>query len=852
MAGYTGLAAKLLVGTSVLSSVGAGGYYVATSGYQLPTLGAAANRSDENNAAAEVGTGELDAIASAWAQPLPENSAPPSSTDAGALSSSTARTANATIPSADVATPTAMPDDRYGIYPGMQAAVDVAPATSTSQSGASSPPTNSRDRTQLVAQPIETPPPATHHRQADVVPSTASAAIVPGLAAASTVARGQEPSEPADGATIETLSVSDTTPAAEDSNQAADLAEPQPMSVPVDERPLNTAAQRARNAFEDEPPSAQSDPYASPTATSASADPATANPFEAAPASTAAQPNVPDTIEKLPAFSGNDASATDSLPSPVSAESEPTASRIGRPASRSARASFNSAADRFEARPEPISSDPQTPTADNSPGSAFDDTSFANTAGDATMINGTGRPGERALEGPQNASLVIQKVAPAEVQVNKPAKFLIQVRNAGSQAAENVEVRDEVPQGTRLVSTTPSAQAVGNQLVWQIGKLSAGEEQTLEMQLVPHTEGEIGSVATVSYSAQASVKTRCTMPKLAIRMTAPEKVLIGQEQRVKIELANPGTGAATGVMLFENVPENLKHAAGPALEFEIGTLRPGETRTLELVLVAEKAGKVVNTLIARADGNLQVQEQATFEVIAPALAVEVNGPQRRYLERPATYEVSIANPGTAPAYDVQIITKLPKGMRFVRANNMGEYDATSHAVYWSLAELPEGESGTVEVVAMPIETGQQLLEVETRAGQGLSDQAKQQVTVEGLAAIMFELHDLEDPIEVGGETGYEIRVLNEGTKAATNVRVAVGMSPGMQFVSAEGETQYEVQGSTLLFEPLVELAPKANSVFRIKTRGARAGDQRVKVEVMTDDLSEPIRREESTRVFGDE
>ena len=143
-------------------------------------------------------------------------------------------------------------------------------------------------------------------------------------------------------------------------------------------------------------------------------------------------------------------------------------------------------------------------------------------------------------------------------------------------------------------------------------------------------------------------------------------------------------------MLFENVPQNVKHAAGPALEFEIGTLQAGETRELELVLTAEKAGKVVNVLTARADGNLQVQQQVEFEVIAPALTVAVDGPERRYLERPATYEVSVENPGTAPAHDVQIVTKLPKGMQFVRANNMGEYDAATHAVYWSLAELPEG------------------------------------------------------------------------------------------------------------------------------------------------------------------
>jgi uncharacterized repeat protein (TIGR01451 family) len=335
-------------------------------------------------------------------------------------------------------------------------------------------------------------------------------------------------------------------------------------------------------------------------------------------------------------------------------------------------------------------------------------------------------------------------------------------------------------------------------------------------------------------------------------MTAPEKVMIGQEQRVKIEIRNPGTGDASGVMLFENVPQNVRHAAGPALEFEIGTLRAGETRELELSLVAEKAGKVINVLTARAEGNLQVQQQVEFEVIAPALAVTVNGPERRYLERPATYEVNVENPGTAPAHDVQIITKLPKGLRFVRANNMGEYDSASHAVYWSLAELPEGESGKVELVAMPVETGPQTLEVESRASQGLTDQTTQQIVIEGLAAIMFEVRDLEDPIEVGGETGYEIRVVNQGTKAATNVRVAVNLPPGLQVVSAEGETQYAAQGNMLVFEPLGQLAAKADTVYRVRAQGTQAGDQRVTVEVHTDDLGQPIRREESTRVFGDE
>jgi uncharacterized repeat protein (TIGR01451 family) len=402
------------------------------------------------------------------------------------------------------------------------------------------------------------------------------------------------------------------------------------------------------------------------------------------------------------------------------------------------------------------------------------------------------------------------------------------------------------------VSSQPTAQTEGNYVVWQLGKLSPGEDRAVEMQLMPTEEGEVGSVATVSYSAQASVKTKCTEPQLAIRMTAPNKVMIGQQQRVKIELRNPGSGDATGVMLLENVPQGLKHAAGPALEFEIGTLRAGETRELELVLLAEKAGKIVNVLNARADGNLQVQQQVEFEVIAPGLTIDLNGPERRYLERPATYEVSVNNPGTAPAHDVQIVTKLPKGMRFVRANNMGEYDAATHAVYWSLAELPEGESGTVELVAMPVEAGPQTLEVESKTGEGLSDQTQRQILVDGLAAIMFEVRDLEDPIEVGGETGYEIRVVNQGTKAATNLQIAISLPPGLQLVSAEGETQHSEQRGAIVFEPLPQLAAKADTVFRVRAQGIAAGDQRVMVEVNTDDLAQPIRREESTRVFGDE
>ncbi len=117
---------------------------------------------------------------------------------------------------------------------------------------------------------------------------------------------------------------------------------------------------------------------------------------------------------------------------------------------------------------------------------------------------------------------------------------------------------------------------------------------------------------------------------------------------------------------------------------------------------------------------------------------------------------------------------------------------------------------------------------------------------------MFELHDSQDPIEVGGETGYEIRVVNQGTKAATNVHVVVDVPPGLKIISADGEVGHKIQDGRLIFDPVQQLAPKADTVFHIRAQGLQAGDQRVTVEVNTDDIEQPIRREESTRVFGDQ
>ncbi|MBL9090896.1 MAG: DUF11 domain-containing protein [Planctomycetaceae bacterium] len=598
---------------------------------------------------------------------------------------------------------------------------------------------------------------------------------------------------------------------------------PAPPSTPLSKTPL--------------PPP----PNPLPTSASAVAAPfgPTAGDRYAAPAATT--PSIPSSAlppssAYAPASSAPTATATPTASAPIAAP--PPRSFDNPPAARSAPAPF-------AAQPAAADLVRTTPTTETSPPRTFS----MPVAGPA----GTGKPGEQALEGAQTPTIVVEKFAPPEIQIGKPAVFEIVVRNTGNSVANNVEIHDVVPHGTQLTSSTPKAATGTNgQLIWQLGALRPGDEATVQVELMPTTEGEIGSVATVHFAASASARTVCTKPDLAIEVSAPRSVMVGDEVPLKIRVFNPGTGAATGVYLTEVVPSGMEHAAGGELEYEIGDLQPGETRELELALRAVKAGGCTNVIHGKGDGRVAAETKTQFEIVAPALAVDIEGPKRRFLDRQATYTVSLTNPGTAAAREVELATYLPRGMQFVDADNHGEYDQETHSVRWLLEELPPQQRGTVSLTALPVEPGQQLFRVESSADRGISARKEESVLVEGVASIVFQVGDTVDPIEVGGETEYEILVANQGSKEATNVQLTVTLPEGIKAVDAEGPAKYSAAGRQIQFQALPQLPAKSETTFVVRAQCLKPGDHRCLVQLTSDDMKLPVTKEEGTQVFAEE
>jgi len=462
-------------------------------------------------------------------------------------------------------------------------------------------------------------------------------------------------------------------------------------------------------------------------------------------------------------------------------------------------------------------------------------------------------PGPRRLDGLQSPALSLEKFAPQEIQVGKAATFETIVRNTGQVTAQHVVVTDHVPQGTQLVNATPQYQhSPGGAIVWQLGSLDPDEEVVITMELMPQAEGEIGSVAQVSFQTQASVRALCTKPELAVEHTARDSVLIGDEIVFDIRISNPGTGAATGVVLEEDVPPGLTHPMGRRLERPVGTLQPDETRQLELVLKAAEAGALANVIRVRGDGGLFAEHRVQLEVVAPQVQVAVSGPSRRFLERQGAYEITVTNPGTAAATHVELVAELPPGLQFVSADQEGQYDRRDHLVYWTLVELPPQQPSVFRLTALPIETGPQELSVKSEADLGLSHEFQHTTNVEGITEVRFSVSDVQDPIEVGTETTYEIRVTNNGSKTAANVNVAAMLTNGMTPIEGDGPTSVQISGQQIVMDPVDELKPGAEAVYRIRVQGAQPGDHIMRVQLASDDAPNPVTKEEGTLVYSDD
>lgn len=445
----------------------------------------------------------------------------------------------------------------------------------------------------------------------------------------------------------------------------------------------------------------------------------------------------------------------------------------------------------------------------------------------------------------------LQKFGPAAVNVGQRLSYEIVVRNIGTDPVVKIRVEEELPPEARLVDAQPEPEVHGQRLTWLLDRLDPGAERRYKVEVLPDREGDWQSCATLSLAATTCWQTRVTQPKLTLTKTGPESVHLDDPAAFQMVVTNTGTGPATNVVLRDQLPPGLKHPHGDVIEADIGTLAPGESRTVTLDTTAAQVGKHTNEAVVTADGGLKATGQATVLVTQGALHLRKQGPTFRYLGREAEYDVEVHNPGTAPATNVRVVDTLPEGLEFISASDAGVYDPKARQVTWSLGSLGAGERRGLELKLLANKSGDWINRAEVRADHNLQAQAEAPLHVEGVAALMLEVVDLDDPVEVDNETTYEIRVVNQGSSSCMGLQIVASVPAEMTPLDGAGPTTARVQGHQVVFEPLPRLTARADALYRVRVRAKQPGDVRFRVQMTCEQLQGPVLEEESTRIYED-
>jgi uncharacterized repeat protein (TIGR01451 family) len=447
-------------------------------------------------------------------------------------------------------------------------------------------------------------------------------------------------------------------------------------------------------------------------------------------------------------------------------------------------------------------------------------------------------------------------------------EYRLRVENSPAGDAHHVRVRMPVPANSKYKTARPEpiTPAASGELSWDLGTLKASTRRDITLVVEPTGGDDVVCCARVSFEHGECVRTRVAKPALRVRTTGPERLPLGDASPpYAIEVTNAGSADATGVVLTEELPPGLLFSdSTPAtkgdnpLTWNLGTLAPGEKRRVEFKVIAKQNGTHPLKATASAAGLKAVEGNLSRVLVGEAkLSLMMTGPSWRSVGRPATYLLTISNPGSIPATNVQLVDdlfandNLRKNIEYVGASDGGKL--TDRDVRWSLGTLEPGARRTVSLTLRALQGS--LFQGFTNFATVQADHCPQEKafaksTFEIPAGLTLDVEKDADPVPVGKTVMFTFVVRKSGPALAAKVGLSVVLPEGVQYVDARGKSAGTQEGRTVNFAPLAEMVSGDEAVYSVTVRAERAGEVNVRATLTSEPLPSggAVQREESLTV----
>ncbi len=470
----------------------------------------------------------------------------------------------------------------------------------------------------------------------------------------------------------------------------------------------------------------------------------------------------------------------------------------------------------------------------------------------AESIIGEGTIRADAPHGPQRPELKIEKIAPPNAALNQPMVYTIVIRNVGESSANAVVVEDQIPMGTKLSGTIPRAELTGKKLIWRLGTIKPGDQKEIQVKVVPVAEGQVGSVATVNFTAEIASRTTIAAPRLSLKMIAAPQVRTGEVVTLSFQITNNGSVDAQNVVLRNLMPENLKltDVSERDLEYVLGTIPAGKTQSVQLPLTATRPGKAVNRAVISTEGATAAEQQIEINVIGQLVGLSRHGQTNWYVGRPVEFENRLVNNSLSPTNHTVVVESLPSGVEFVSASNGGRIDAKLRTVTWHVPHLDPNQTLALKIKVVPKAIGNHSGSVQITENNRQGAATDYQFRAIGTSDLKVEFTEKAEGYSKGEQFTMRMVIRNKGSGAASNVAVRVTLPAELQFVSVRGPASHSLNGKEILFEPISEIGGQGNVHFDLTLKAVGSGDLKLQVELRSKQFKKPLTHEEALVIFG--
>jgi uncharacterized repeat protein (TIGR01451 family) len=331
-------------------------------------------------------------------------------------------------------------------------------------------------------------------------------------------------------------------------------------------------------------------------------------------------------------------------------------------------------------------------------------------------------------EDPPPPIVAIRVRVPSTGSVGAELEYQILIENRSPAAAHHVLIKNPLPRDAQFVRALPEPTRKKPELQWELGTLRGGEHRRILLILKPSSGADVKNCTRVQFEHGECVTThlagfvappptpvsppevppRGVVPppgpkaptgkeppvgplpqpgkaKLSLEMTGPAQQLVNIPAQYLITVRNTGPASATNVLIADKLPAGLIFvSAGQNGQFAegqvawtLGTLDPGQSKTVELVLRASQIGEICHK--ARVDADLGQKAEASLCTLfkgARALLLEMFDRKDPIpVGGDTSYPIMVLNQGQLPVTNIRIKAFIPDAM--VLSNAQGP---TGHQV----------------------------------------------------------------------------------------------------------------------------------------------------------------------------